>query len=210
MAKEQRKDGADRRRSRRARHRLKLRFWGDSCEGVGFTHDLSVTGMLIETTSAIPIGERLHLEIDLPEERTYFAEVAVVRKKVIPHQARSMYKPGLGVRLIGLIEAIRDATSPTLATSETDRRILQVDLRERAALQEVYDRDVKHGALQVTTPHLPEADDVVSVTLHLPEPHGSIEVVGIVVSQVPELPGFGMMIEDIDLVRARLLEILRG
>ncbi len=51
MAKEQRKDGADRRRSRRARHRLKLRFWGDSCEGVGFTHDLSVTGMLIETTS---------------------------------------------------------------------------------------------------------------------------------------------------------------
>lgn len=201
--------GSDRRRARRARHRLRLRFWADGIEGRGFTHDLSVTGMLIETTSAIAIGKRLHVEVELPEDRTHFAEVAVVRKKVIPRAAQSMYKPGLGVRIVGLIEALKDATLPGMEGAADDRT-LKVDLQQPGALQEVYDRDVKHGALQVQTPHLPDADDVVSVTLHLPDPHGSIEVVGIVVSQVPELPGFGMMIEDIDMVRARLLEILRG
>jgi Tfp pilus assembly protein PilZ len=199
----------DRRRTRRVRQRLKLRFWAEGVEGRGFTHDLSLTGMLIETTSAVEIGRRMHVEVELPDQASYFTEVVVVRKKVVPRQAQSMYKPGLGVRMIGLVEALKGATSPRLADAEA-AKVLRLDLRERKVLQEVYDRDVKHGALTVETPHLPEVDDVVSVTLQLPEPHGSIEVIGIVVSQAPELPGFGMMIEDIDQVRARLLEILRS
>jgi Tfp pilus assembly protein PilZ len=204
------KKTADRRRARRVRRRLKLRFWNDGLEGRGFTHDLSVTGMLIETTTAVEIGTRLHIELDLPDEGTYFSEVQVRRKKVIPRQAQSMYKPGLGVRVVGLVEALKGGTSPRTLDGRTTRAALEVDLRDRTILQEIYERDVRHGALRVETPHVPSNDDVVSVTLHLPEPHGSIEVVGIVVSQDPELPGFGMMVEDVDLVRARLLEILRG
>ena len=146
--------------------------------------------------------------MELPEGGTYLTEVAVVRKKVIPREAQSMYKPALGVRMVGLIEAIKDATSARSLTGAP--AALCVDLSERSRLQEIYDRDVKHGALTVETPRIPPNDEVVSVTLELPDPHGAIEVIGIVVSQVPELPGFGMMIEDVDLVRARLLEILRG
>lgn len=200
----------DRRRARRVRNRLKLRFWADGLEARGFTHDVSVTGLLIETTAAVEIGTRLHVELELPDDYRYFGEVMVVRKKVIPRQAQSVYKPGLGVRMIGLVEALKEATSPRSVDAQAPPSVLRVDLRDRRALQEVYDRDVKHGALKVETPRIPEPDDVVSVTLQLPDPHGSIEVIGIVVSKVPELPGFGMMIEDIDLVRARLLEILRG
>jgi Tfp pilus assembly protein PilZ len=199
----------DRRRARRVRQRLKLRFWNDQVEGRGFMHDVSVTGMLIETTTAVEFGSRLHVELDLPEGDTYFTEVSVVRKKVIPREAQSMYKPGLGVRMVGLIEAIKDATSAVSLGGAPDS-VLRVDLRERAVLQQVYDRDVKHGALQIETSRIPQRDDIVSVTLQLPDPHGSIEVIGVVVSQAPELPGFGMMVEDIDMVRARLLEILRS
>ncbi len=208
---QERKAAPDRRRAKRVKQRLKLRFWGDSSEGRGFTHDVSVTGMLIETTVAVAIGTRLHVEVELPEERSYFTEVQVARKKVIPREAHSVFKPGLGVRLVGLREAIRDASSAaSSAPGAADDGMLRVDLRERADLQEIYDRDVKHGALQVRTPHLPPIDEIVSVTILLPEPNGAIECVGIVVSQVPDLPGFGMMIEDADPIRARLLEILRG
>jgi len=204
------KKGPDRRKARRLRQRLRLRFWGDGVEGRGFTHDLSVTGMLIETTMAAEIGRRLHVELELPDEVAYFAEVVVVRKKVIPREAQSMYKPGLGVRMVGIIEALKEAPSPRSPDEQPASDVLQIDVRDRAVLQGVYDRDVKHGALRVETPRIPSNEDVVSVTLHLPDPHGSIEVIGIVVSQAPELPGFGMMIEDIDLVRTRLLDILRG
>jgi hypothetical protein len=44
----------------------------------------------------------------------------------------------------------------------------------------------------------------------LPEPNAAIEIVGAVVSRLPELPGFGMLVEDCDMIRARMLEILRG
>ncbi len=208
---EKKKAGSNRRRSKRVKQRLKLRFWGDELEARGFTHDISVTGMLIETTAAVAIGTRLHVEVELPEERGYFTEICVVRKKVIPRQAHSVFKPGLGVRLVGLREAIRDASSaPRSVAGEADDGVLRIDLRERADLQEVYDRDVKHGALQVRTPHIPPNDEIVSVTLVLPEPNGVIECVGTVVSQAPDLPGFGMIIEDVDPIRARLLEILRS
>lgn len=209
MAGREKDNGPDRRRARRVRQRARLRFWSEGLEGRGFTHDVSVTGMLIETTAAVAIGTRLHVEVDLADDSSWFGEVEVVRKKVIPRQAQSMYKPGLGVRTIGLVEALKEATSVRSA-GERRANVLCVDLRDRGTLQEIYDRDVKHGALRVETERIPEPDDVVSVTLQLPEPHGAIEVIGIVVSQVPELPGFGMTIEDIDLVRARLLEILRG
>ena len=204
------KKQGDRRGARRVRQRLKLRFWNDRLEGRAFTHDLSVTGLLIETTTAVEIGTRLHLELDLPDESSYFCEVEVARKKVIPRHAQSMYKPGLGLRVVGLVEALEEQADPKSRKGPAPRDSLEIDLRDRSVLQEIYDRDVRHGALCVETSHAPSSDDVVSVTLHLPEPHGSIEVVGVVVSQDPELPGFGMMVEDIDLVRARLLEILRG
>ncbi len=201
----------DLRRAKRVKQRLQLRFWGDRAEGRGFTHDISVTGMLLETTTAVEIGTRLHVEVELPEERRYFTEIAVVRKKVIPRQAHSIFKPGLGVRLVGLREAIRDAsTAPRSSAGAADDGTLRLDLRERADLQEAYDRDVKHGALQVRTPHIPPNDEVVSVTVLLPEPNSAIECVGTVVTQAPDLPGFGMILEDVDLIRARLLEILRS
>jgi Tfp pilus assembly protein PilZ len=204
------KKEGDRRRARRVRRRLKLRFWNAGLEGRAFTHDLSVSGMLIETARAVEPGTRLHLELELPDEATYFCEVEVARKKVIPRQAQSMYKPGLGVRVVGLAEALKRGTPSRSLGGGGARAALELDLRDRSILQETYDRDVKHGALRVETPHVPSSDDVVSVTLHLPEPHGSIEVVGVVVSQDPERPGFGMRVEDADLVRARLLEILRS
>ncbi|MBW2280791.1 MAG: PilZ domain-containing protein [Deltaproteobacteria bacterium] len=205
------KSAPDRRRSKRVKHRLKLRFWDEDINGRGFTHDISVTGLLIETTSAVPIGARLHIEVELPEERRYLTEVSVVRKKVIPREAHSVFKPALGVRLVGLREAIRDAGSAAQTQDgATDDGTLRIDLSGRAALQEVYDRDIKHGALRVSTPHIPAADEVVSVTVVLPEPNAAIEVVGTVVSRLPELPGFGMLVEDCDMIRARMLEILRG
>ena len=132
----------ERRRSKRRRRRLPVKFWRGDVEGTGFTTDISNTGLMVETTASADIGSRFHIELQLPEGTPYFAEGVVARKKVYPRHAASMFKSGLGFRFVALGEAIRavleekpeDDSPRTCETPRTDCGFL-VDLRDPGELK---------------------------------------------------------------------------
>lgn len=207
----------ERRNSRRRRRRLPVRFWREGMRGTGFTADVSNTGAMIETTIGAEIGDRVHIELELPDGTPFFAEGLVVRKKVYPRHARSLFKPALGIKFVTLAQAIRavlddgPATEPELPPEESEPGDggLRVDLRDPAELSRIYDRDIKHGAVQIPTSQQPPVDEEVSVVFLLPEPNGTLECRGQVVAHVDQPPGVGVRLQDVDQLRTRLLEIIR-
>ncbi len=209
--------GKDRRRSKRRRRRLPVKLWRGDVEGTGFTADISNTGLMVETTVAADLGSRFHIELQLPEETLYYIEGVVVRKKVYPRHAASMFKNGLGIRFVGLGEAIRaileekpeDAPPVTCETSRTDGGFL-VDLRDPGELKRIYERDIKHGGVQILVSERPPIDQEVRVTFSLPDPNGSIDCPALVVTHVEEPAGVGLRLVEVDAVRTRLLEIIRA
>ena len=237
---------------------------------MGFTQDISETGLLVETPRDLELGARIHLEVT-GDNLAFFANGVVVRKKQYPRQARSLFKPAMGVRFEKLTEALEHAkaagkakpvprqekpdaagkstgkapvervakkaqpaeaaqaekpveqeTDPPPAAKqtvpvkgdapvyETTHLPMEVDLRDPQRLAEIYEEDVKHGGLRVRTTEAPGIDEDVVVPVLLPEPHGRIDCVGTVVKILDDLPGFALRLHDIDAVRARLIEIIRG
>lgn len=196
---------ADRRRNKRQRRRLDVRFWNDKIEGRGFTTNVSDKGMLIETSKTLPVGERVHLEVLLPES-SFFAEGVVVRRKTYPAHARALFKPCVAVQLVGLREVIRSiAGGPTPAAEAR----MRVDLSDPAELERVYSRDIKYGGLLVHTAERPQLDSEISVPVLLPEPHGEITCRGTVVKLSEDPPSVALRLADVDQVRGRLVAVLR-
>ncbi len=198
---------SDRRRSQRQRRRLDVRFWNDEFEGSGFTTNVSNKGMLIETSKTLERGQRLHLEIRLPES-SYMAEGVVVRRKTYPRHARSMFKPSVAVRFVGLREVIRSISG--VGPASANDAGLKVDLSDPVRLEKVYERDIKFGGLLVPTNELLELHSEVSVRLLLPEPHSPIDCRGNVVKLTEDPPSAAIRLTEADQVRGRLIEIIRS
>ena len=217
------KRGKERRRTKRFRKRLKVRYWWGDFEGMGFTSDISDSGLLLETSKPIAIGTRVHIEVSHDDE-SFFGDVVIVREKRYPHQARSLFKPALGARFLKVTEVMgvgvgvgeeKAKGAPPQVQEEQAPAVpehipLQVDLRQAETLAEVYERDVKHGGLRVVTTEIPELQSDVEVPVLLPEPHTQIVCRGLVVKLFDDPPGFSVHLEDVDAVRARLIEILRS
>jgi len=192
----------ERRRSERRRCRVQVKFWNDELEGLGFTGDISNRGLFIETTQALAVGTRLHLEIKL-ETGTFYAEGVVARLLKVPRSVQSVMKRGLGVRILDLTEVIRKVSTPEIPGSG-----LEIDLRDLSKLATVYVRDIKRGGLFVPTEKPPERDTTVTVRLHLPEPHGHVDVRGVVIHVMENPPGIGIKLLDMDQLRGKLALII--
>jgi hypothetical protein len=100
----------EKRGAKRRRWRAEVRFWNDDFEARAFTSDISNTGVLLETTRRLPLGTRLHLEV-VVAGRSFFSEATVARRQDYPAYAQSLFKPALGVRFVGLLEALERAQS---------------------------------------------------------------------------------------------------
>jgi len=210
----------DRRRSKRHRVRLRVRYWNDYGEHTGFTADVSGTGLFVETNRVLPPGTRMHLDVETPDG-SFLAEGVVAR--VV--RASTLVKPvkmgGLGLRLVGLEEAIQAAAPsavsapaevPALEAPRAPRELtgvpLELDLRDRQALSLVFERDVKQAGLYVRTESPPARDSQVVVRLLLPPPHPPVEVEGTVVQVMAQPRGVAVQIRDVDPLAATLSAIL--
>jgi Tfp pilus assembly protein PilZ len=199
-----------------------VRYWSDGIEGTGFTADISDTGMLIETPKPLDLGQHLHLEVSL-NEGSYFAECVIVRRKTYPRHARSLFKPAIGVRFLGLCEVVDVASAPDddasdqaasaeVSTDPVQVEVpdgpMQVDLRDLEDLKAVYESDIKHGGLLVRTREAPEVDSEIVVPILLPDPHGTIRCHGTVVKVSENPPSVALRLSEIKFVRDRVQEIL--
>jgi Tfp pilus assembly protein PilZ len=195
---------ADRRSNSRRRTRLRVRFWNDDVEGSGFTADVSDTGLFVQTSMKIDVGVRLHLEIEL-EKSSFFAEGVVARKRIFPQYARTHFKSGIGLRLVGLGEAIRHIQPEEPAAPQGG---LEVDLRDPGELRRIYDRDVMLGGLMVHSDDPPDVHQEVKVRLLLPDGREPLVVAGTVLHIMADLPGLALQITAVDQVRGKLKAII--
>ena len=184
-------------RSKRYRVRLQVHYWAAGIDGRGFTRNVSDSGLLIETAGTAEVGQRLHLEVFAPDDH-YFAEGVIARRARAHPTARPVRTPAIGVRFLRLGEAL------TLNIGA-----FEVDLRDPKALEEAYERDIKHGGIRVPSLALHEVGEEVVVPLVLPPPHGKIECRATVVRIYDDPQGVAVKLIDVDAARARILEILR-
>ena len=196
------KKSKERRRSERRRYRVSVKFWNDEFEASGFTADISNRGMFIETSKKLDLDTRVHLELKL-KTGPFYAEAVVARVLKTPTTAQPVVKAGLGLRLMDLIEAIRQ-----VAEEEEPDQGLEVDLSDLAKLATVYVRDIKRGGLFVPAEKPLERDTTVTVRLLLPAPHEPIEVRGVVIHVMDNPPGVGINLLEVDQIRGRLVSII--
>ena len=96
----------------------------------------------------------------------------------------------------------------TCETPRTDGGFL-MDLRDPSELKRIYERDIKHGGVQILVSERPPIDQEVRVTFSLPDPNGSIECPALVVTHVHEPAGVRLRLLELDAVHTPLLEIIR-
>lgn len=80
--------------------RLIVKFGTDKSDRLGFTEDISPTGLFIKTNIVSPPGTQLRIELTLPDDRTVLVAGVVMWAKQVPHSlVRFAKKNGMGVRL---------------------------------------------------------------------------------------------------------------
>ncbi|HKI86145.1 MAG TPA: PilZ domain-containing protein, partial [Thermoanaerobaculia bacterium] len=170
----------EKRHDRRRARRMQIRFWklGESEALSGYSHNLSSTGMFIATSTPLPVGQRVRVELMDSRESVVVEGVVAHAAKVAP-ALQSLRATGMGVRFLAPEELIDNVLSRSGASSR-ERQIVapapnrhepprpagdrfQVVFKSSAELKKVFDRDIRNGGLFVSTPDPPQIDQTVAV-----------------------------------------------
>ena len=171
----------DKRKTPRYKRRIQLRFWSadDRNPRKGFTHNVSVAGMFIASTSPFKPGTRIFVEIPTTAERLVLQ--AEVRNAARVDPMLQKVKPsGMGIRFLAVEELMAELLK--LKKSPTDKEIepeeVAAEAEESQELQgpvipvkfatphdlaNSYERDIKYGGLFIPTAEPVEEDDKVTV-----------------------------------------------
>ena len=97
------------RRAVRRPRRVQVHFWrqGDPAPYIGYTANISLTGMFIVTNSPLSSGSRIRVEV-VDRERGFMVEGVVAHaRKMAPALAR-LNQSGMGVRFLAVDELVRE------------------------------------------------------------------------------------------------------
>lgn len=96
---------ADKRKIRRLRKRLSVRFGIEKADRVAFTEDISHHGLFIKTANVAPPGSTIVVEMALTETCNITLEARVMWAKKVPaNMIRLVKKSGMGLRILRIIE----------------------------------------------------------------------------------------------------------
>ena len=91
----------EKRDKKRFLKRLQVRFGREKPERIGFTHDISSTGIFIKSNFAFTPGVEIQIELTLPDETiAHCCGVVVWAKQVPPALSRLVHKHGMGVHFL--------------------------------------------------------------------------------------------------------------
>lgn len=99
-----------RRTAERSSRRVEVRFWRRSSpqqQHVGFTIDVSKSGIFLGTSQQLEPGERIRLEFVDPE-RGFLVEGQVARVHRVSLALRHLEQPGVGVRFLSPAEMMQE------------------------------------------------------------------------------------------------------
>jgi Tfp pilus assembly protein PilZ len=107
------------RRAVRRPRRVQVHFWrqGDPTPYIGYTANISLTGMFIVTNTPISAGSRIRVEL-VDRERGFMMEGVVAHaRKMAPALAR-LNQSGMGVRFLTVEELVRELIPAGLGETE--------------------------------------------------------------------------------------------
>lgn len=92
---------ADKREISRHKKRLSIRFGIDEPNRVGFTEDISISGMFIKTPNTVPPNSKIKIAFELPVDQKVVVEARVMWAKKVPQNMFHLVKKsGMGVRFL--------------------------------------------------------------------------------------------------------------
>lgn len=192
-------------KERATRHprRVQVRFWQEddpSNSYVGYTRNISATGIFIATVHPVKPGEVLGIEFH-GDDYDFRVRGQVVHSAKVSALLQSVRPSGMGVKFLDRsieLEKLLPADQAG-AQGEQDQRVFPMYFPSAEELIEVYERDVKNGGLFVPTSRPAGMEEDVTIELHLPRPEDPVLTFDAkVVHLVGSGPSTGMGIAFLD------------
>ena len=98
-----------RRRATRRARRVQVHFWkqGEPTAYVGYTTNISMTGMFLATNSPVPSGTRIRVEV-IDRDRGFMVEGVVAHARKVRSELAAITQSGMGVRFLSVEELVRE------------------------------------------------------------------------------------------------------
>jgi PilZ domain-containing protein len=111
-----------RRRAVRRPRRVQVNFWkrGETTPYVGYTTNISMTGMFIATNSPMAGGSRIRIEVVADRDRGFMVEGVVAHARKVRAELVRVTQSGMGVRFLTVEELVRELFPAALMQAETE------------------------------------------------------------------------------------------
>ena len=108
-----------RRRAVRRPRRVQVHFWrqGDPTSYVGYTTNISLTGMYIATNNPVPSGSRIRVEV-VDRDRGFMVEGTVAHARKMQVELARLGQSGMGVRFLTVEELVRELIPSGISGTE--------------------------------------------------------------------------------------------
>jgi Tfp pilus assembly protein PilZ len=139
---------------------------------LGYTTNLSATGMFLTCHRLVAKGTRLQLEV-AERGRSFYLEAEVTRVERVAPELRQVQHQGMGVRFLQVDELIQEL----LPRVDSDRQEeetpgheghFRVRFQDRQQFLEVLEKDIRQGGLFIVTDRPAGLQEVVQVELQPP------------------------------------------
>ena len=192
---------ADRRRERRIRRRLSVKYGERNLSHTGFTVDLSPIGAFILSPHRPALDARIHLQLFLHPDQPVYFEALVRRHKLVPPELRSIAKGGFGLSFLLPDEILREIIVDS-------QHCIDVHYSNLEDLRDTYQREFRHGGLFVRTERRFKPNVEVIRILHLDFADKKLEFPASVVevggTQTSSAPGVAVLFKDAKLFQESL------
>jgi hypothetical protein len=100
---------SSRRRAIRRPRRVQVHFWkqGDPTAYIGYTTNISLTGMFVATNSPVSSGSRIRVEV-VDRDRGFMVEGVVAHARKSPLELARLNQSGMGIRFLSVEELVRE------------------------------------------------------------------------------------------------------
>jgi Tfp pilus assembly protein PilZ len=108
-----------RRRATRRARRVQVHFWkrGEPTAYVGYTTNISMTGMFVATNSPMPSGTRIRVEV-IDRDRGFMIEGVVAHARKVRSELAAITQSGMGVRFLSVEELVRELIPAAFGQTE--------------------------------------------------------------------------------------------
>lgn len=165
----------DRREDSRYPRRIQVRFWsrGIKKPSLGYTMNVSSSGMYITTNRLLPRGTRLRVELRSGDGPDLLVE-AVVARSDRPSPTQTQQLNSMGVRFLTPRELVSElvpeiAATPQEAPTRSSDGVYRLPFVDHQQFLAAYHRDLASSALFVPTEEPAPLDAEVTVELRIPE-----------------------------------------